>query len=55
MSKTFVIKLLKHLSEQAKADGNICKTYKNSAKVEKLKAYTANETDYYSHLMEWSV
>ena len=56
MSKTFVIKLLKHLSEQAKADGNICKTYDNSAKAEKPLAYTPEMgEEYYNHLMEFSL
>ena len=55
MSKTFVLKLLKELANNAKADGKICKTYNNSAKHEKLKAYTGNEEDYINHLKEWSV
>ena len=56
MSKTFVLKLLKQLSGQAKADGNICRTYDNSAKAEKLKAYTTDMGEkYYNHLMEFSL
>ena len=53
MTKSFALKLLKHLSESAKADGNVCKTYDNSAKHQKLKAYTGDEKDYLNHLMEW--
>jgi len=56
MTKSFAIKLLKHLSDSAKADGNIVKSYDNSAKADKqLKAYTGNEEDYINHLKEWCV
>ncbi len=55
MTKSFAIKLLKHLSDSAKADGNICKDYSSSAKHEKLKAYTGDEKDYLNHLMEWCI
>lgn len=54
MTKQFTIKLLKHMAESAKADGNICKTYNNSAKAE-VKAFTPEMESYHDHLMEWSV
>ena len=55
MTKSFVLKLLKELAANAKADGNVVKSYDNSAKHEKLKAYTGNEQDYIDHLKEWCV
>ena len=51
MTKTFV---LKELNNNAKADGNICKSYDNSAKTD-LVAVTPEMESYYDHLMEWSV
>lgn len=55
MPKDFTIKLKKYLKEyNAKADGNICKDYSNSAK--KDKAFTPDQgEDYYNHLMEFAL
>lgn len=55
MPKDFYIKLSKNVKEQhAKADGNICKDYSNSAKANK--AFTPDQgEDYYHHLMEFAL
>ena len=41
-------------SSNAKADGNVVKSYDASAKAE-LVAFTPEMESYYDHLIEWSV
>ena len=55
MSKTFILKIVKSITCNAKAEKTrFVKSYDKSAKAE-VKAFTPEMESYYDHLMEWSV